>query len=280
MNPPYASGSATVEVGPTNSLWQQDVLAGTRHLVEIGIPSLCWDQVWTTNVPEPNQISLVKQIREYALRADPEATFSGEELWNMETDAAVLDYTWNWIGYRDCRALTSVFRAPRINCNISSSPLVVKKAFADNLYLNVMPKKPESVNGTDWIVNRPEMSRALKQCSGLRKQFLSYFVDGTLIGDCILAAPCPAVHMSAYALPDRALIVMINLGGKRAIDFDLDMGPWTASASGRYEVRQFGADGKLVSSTTNAQARWHGSTGILAPEELSVIEVTAKASRL
>ena len=30
------------------------------------------------------------------------------------------------------------------------------------------------------------MSRALKQCARLRAKFLSYFTDGTLIGECIL----------------------------------------------------------------------------------------------
>jgi hypothetical protein len=244
----------------------------------MGIPSFCWDVFLTTSDPEPNQISLARQIRQYAQSVDPQAVFSGEELYNIEADAAVLDYTWDWGGYRNLQALTSALPAPRINCCISSSALSAKKAFADNLYLNVMPRKPESINGTDLIANRPALSKALKQCAGLRKQFLAYFVDGVLIGDCILTKPCLDAHTCAYVLPDRAIIVMVNLGKKQTIGFDVDMEPWTTSASGKYEIKQYDADGKLVSSVADVSAKWRGKTKTLAPEELTVIEVVAKGS--
>jgi hypothetical protein len=264
-----------VQVGPLNPQWQEDVLAGAKHLADMGIPSFCWDVFITTNDPEPNQISLAKKIRDYALTVDPQAVFSAEELYNIEVDAAVVDYTWNWIGYRDLQALTSVLPVPRINCNVSSSPLVVKQAFADSLYLNVQPRKPESLNGTDTIASRPAMSKALKQCAGLRKQFLSYFVDGALIGDCIFTKPCPETHTCAYVLGDRAIIVLINLGKKRSIAFDVDMAPWTNSPSGRYEVKEYNADGKCI-STEEAPAKWSSKTKVLEPEELTVVELVAK----
>ena len=37
--------------------------------------------------------SLTRKIREYALQHDPEATFSGEPLWNLEIDSGYLDFT-------------------------------------------------------------------------------------------------------------------------------------------------------------------------------------------
>ncbi len=180
-------------------------------LIDSGIPSLGWDQFWSTET-KPNVNTLCTNIRTAAKAKDPESTFFGEELWNFDTDSAQLDYTWNWGSYRDIRPLTSVYPAPRVDCCISESPVMTKLAFADNMYLNVFPRKAESTNGSDWIANHPELSAALKQCAALRKQFLDYFTDGTLIGDCILTEPCPTAHVSAYVLHDRILVILINTG--------------------------------------------------------------------
>jgi hypothetical protein len=275
-NPPYASGFSCVQAGPCNQLWHDDVLAGVKRLADQGIPSLCWDQFWTTKDPAPNMLSLANEIRTQARKADPESTFSGEELWNMEMDSGILDYTWDWGGYRDCQAFTSVFPSPRINCCVSSSALTVKKAFADNLYLNVFPRKADSINGSDWIVNRPEMSKALKQCAKLKRQFMNYFTDGKLIGDCIFSTPCADAHACAYTRADRAIVVMINLGPKKQkISFDTDLEPWTKSASGRYEVRHYNAEAKRV-ATAQVPAKWHGHTQTLEPEEMTIIEFVAQ----
>jgi hypothetical protein len=257
-------------------LWHDDVLAGVKHLADTGIPSLGWDQFWTTKDPEPNMISLAKEIRSHARNLDPESTFSGEELWNIEIDSGILDYTWDWVGYKDCRAFTSVFPSPRLNCLVSSSALTVKKAFADNLYLNVFPRKAESINGSDWIANWPEMSKALKQCAKLKREFMNYFTDGKLIGDCIFSAPCADAHACAYTLGDEAIIVMINLGRKKQkISFAVDLEPWTKSSSGRYEVRHYNAEAKLV-ATARVPAKWHGQTHTLEPDEMTVIEFVSK----
>lgn len=275
-NPPYATAYSCVQIGPLNPKWHEDVLASCKHLVDIGVTSLSWDQFWTTHDPPPNMLSLASQIRAYAKKSDPEATFSGEELWNLELDSSILDYTWNWGGYRDCRAFTSVFPAPRINCCVSYSPLVVKQAFADNLYLNVFPRKKESANASDWISNYPDLSKALKQCAGLRKQFLPYFLDGTLIGDCILSQPCPASHITAYALPDRALLILLNNGGSRQVEFECDLGPWVKSSSGRYEAKSYDEDGKLLDTAKIDGAAWKGKTPILENAQMVVYEVSSR----
>src|SRR5438067_12240988 len=106
----------------------------------------------------PNLQPLTQQFRGIARAKDPESVFMGEELWNMELDAPLLDYTWDWGTYRDIRPFTSVFPAPRVNCVITASVLNAKKAFADNLYLNLFPRKAESINGSDYLKNWPELS--------------------------------------------------------------------------------------------------------------------------
>jgi hypothetical protein len=217
--------------------------------------------------------SLSSQIRAYAKQRDPESTFSGEELWNLEIDSAYLDYTWNWGGYRDCRAFTSVFPSPRVNCCITSSAAAVKKAFADNLYLNVFPRKKESVNGSDYITNYPDLSRALKQCAKLRKQFLAYFVGGTLIGECLLTEPSPGTHTCAYVLPDRVMMVVINEGDRREVEVRCDFAPWLASASGNYQVESYDADGKPL-GTVETGSRWQGKLGPIERSDLVVVEIS------
>ncbi|MFA5816175.1 MAG: hypothetical protein WC865_11195, partial [Bacteroidales bacterium] len=275
-NPHYATYMSTVQAGPTNKLWQKDVLAGLKHLVDIGIPSFCWDQFYTTPDPEPNMISLAKQIMDYAKKADPQSTFSGEELMNFELDAGLLDYTWNWDGYMDRKVLTSTFPSPRINSCISSSPLAAKKAFADNLYMNIFPRKAESINGSDYISNYPDLSKALKQCAKLKKQFLPYFTEGDLVGDCLLNKPLNGVHACAYTLPDRAIMILISTSPlKQVVEFDVNLAPWVKSTDGNYEVKQYDENGKLV-STTPANATWHGKSKSLEANEMTVLEFIGK----
>lgn len=273
-NPPYATGYSCVQIGPLNPKWHEDVLDGCKRLVDIGIPSLSWDQYWTTGDPAPNQNSLSEQIRAYSRKKDPESTFSGEELWNFEIDSAYLDYTWNWGGYRDIRPLTSVFPAPRVNCCVSMAPQTVKDAFADNMYLNVFPRKKESVNGSDYIANWPELSKALKQCAKLRKQFLRYFTEGTLIGECILDQPNPH-HISAYVLPDRVMMIVLNKGAAGPVAFSADIGQWLSSRSGKYQVTCYDENGAETSKSTIDSGKWASQTPKLAENEMVVYEVTA-----
>jgi hypothetical protein len=272
-NPPYATGFAGVGVPTSNELWRKDVVAGVSHLVDSGITSLGWDQYWATEQP-PNIQTLASQFRAIARAKDPESVFMGEELWNMEVDSAMLDYTWNWGTYRDVRPLTSCFPAPRVNCIITASALNAKKAFADNLYLNLFPRKAESINGSDYLANWPELSRAVKQCAALRKQFLPYFTDGTLIGECVLTAPAPGVHVSAYVLPDRVLVIVINQSGaETAFTLKADVRPWLTSPSGNYQVKTFDEDAKLLSTKAMAAAP-AGDTPKLKPAQMVVYEFT------
>src|SRR5262249_28272222 len=110
---------------------------------------------------------------------------------------------------------TSVMEAPRLNPNIDHSPRDVKLSFMDNLYMDIMPTAPDGPNGSGKITDFPEMSKALKQCAKLRRHFLSYFLDGKLIGECILNEPCEGAHVTAYVLPDRALVMAMNCDWKK-----------------------------------------------------------------
>lgn len=274
-NPPYASALACVGIPTSNELWQKEVLESCNKLVDAGITSLGWDQYWTTNAQTPNMQTLTEKIRAYSRQRDPESTFCGEELWNLEIDSGYLDYTWNWGGYRDCRVLTSVLPTPRVNVCVSESPGVVRRAFADNLYLNVFPRAKESINGSDWIRNYPELSQTLKQCAALKKQFLTYFTEGTLIGDCVLTQPCRGAHVTAYTLGDRMLIVLINDAEPRKVTFDADLARWSNGSAKAWHAKTYDADGKLISETDIAQPTWHNETPPLKSGEMILLEITS-----
>ncbi|MCB9784745.1 MAG: hypothetical protein H6751_17390 [Candidatus Omnitrophica bacterium] len=242
FNPSYASRFACVQVDTTDPRWQQDVLDSCTKLIEMGVPSLCWDQYWSVE-KEPNLNTLTSEIRRLAKTRDPQSTFSGEELKNFEIDSNYLDYTWNWGHHENLQALVSVFPAPRINVNINHSVTAAKRCFADNLYLNVWPMKPDSINGSDWISNDSALSRILKQCSTLRSRFLDYFTEGLLIGDCILSEPCPEGHVSAYVLPDRLLVIAFAESEGETLQPNFDLSPWLSSPSGEYRWTSFDVDG-------------------------------------
>jgi len=149
----------------------------------------------------------------------------------------------------------------------------VKKVFADNLYLNIMPRRKELANATDWISNYPEMSRALKQCAARRKQFLSYFSQGTFIGGCLLAEPCPSAHAAAYVLPDGLLLVLINEGAPRRISFTADPGAWLPKGEG-WRVRGWNADGTRLSESKLRGPTWRNKTPLMAAGEMIFYEIT------
>jgi len=140
----------------------------------------------------------------------------------------------------------------------------------------VFPRKANSVNGSDWIVNHPGLSAALKQCAGLRKQFLRYFTDGNLIGNCILTEPCPNTHISAYVLPDRQLMIVLNQAGRRNVAFKCDLEPWLKSASGKYAVKAYDADGKLLESLDIDSPVWNGSTHSMDHLDMALFEFVAE----
>lgn len=78
--------------------------------------------------------------------------------------------------------------------------------------LNVWPAKPDHINGSERIANVAELSGTPKICAGLRKQFLPYFTDGVLIGNCF---------------PGFAYLTTFDVGGAA-----IEGGVWGAVATG------------------------------------------------
>ncbi len=224
-NPPYATGLSCVQVGPHNQEWQDEVATAFRRWADNGFPSVSWDQYWTSR-GTPSMQDLTKRMRDYARKLDPESSFSGESLWNVEVDCEWLDYTWNWGGYSDRQAFVNAFPAPRPNANINRSEAEARFAFMDNLFLNVWPSKPDNINGSERIANVPGLSRTLKTCAALRKRFLPYFTDGVLIGACLMTGTSPGVRLSAYVLGDRVIAIVLNQGAEGALTVPYDLSPW------------------------------------------------------
>ncbi len=277
LNPSYSvSQKGTAEVPSSNKLWQEEVLTSTKHLIDIGVSSLSWDQYFNVG-PGKYLDTVVTKIRKMAKEKDPQSTFSGEAGTNMENECDYLDYTWNWDYNDNCdyRALLSSLKGPRINLNIDRSLLDVKRGFADNLYLNVYPRKPDGVNGSDYISNHLELSKALKQCARLRKQFLNYFVNGTFIADCLLSKDCPEAHVSAYILPKSMLVIVVNKGPNKVINFQSDIKPWLKSASGRYNVKEYN-DGVLLKTTVIPGPAWSQNTPVMDNLDICMYEVSVE----
>ncbi len=265
-------------VDSDNPVWQAEVESALKDWVNRGIRSFCWDVFQPKTKPgkKPDLIALVERLRGAARAADPEATFGGESVTScsFERDGAVLDYTWNWIDYVDACPLLSVLRVPRLNCNVQSSALVVKKAFADSLYLNVMPRKPEDQWGTALIRDELPLATALREVMRLRQQFLPYFVTGIFIGDSVLSEPVPA-FVRAYQLGRKLLIIVLNDQDRPqyvTIQSALDL--WLPSAE-RYQIEYFDSAGQVLESSRSEGARWSGATHLLQPHELAFFEIAA-----
>jgi hypothetical protein len=273
ISPFYVSGHNSGCVDTGNPTWQKEVLASCKHLFDEGVTSICWD-VYMTRKEEPNLYTLTRKIRELAKRKDPEASFSGEQSYNLEVESELLDYTWNWVPtYIDCRAFTSAFSSPRLNLNINHSIADAARGFMDNVYLNLMPRKtPYGVNGAGTIEQYPEFAKILKQCADRRRQFLEYFTDGTLIGECLLSRDCPGAHVSAYIRPGKALLMILNEQDRRAVPFQCNLAAWIKSPTGRYQVECYDMDGKLL-KTEETTAAWQAVTLELEKNGITLFEI-------
>ena len=275
-NPDYGVARWSIFINQSNRRWQADILNSCKHLSDIGCASLCWDQYGGDPSVKPNLYTLTAKIRDYAKQRDPDSTFSGEPV-ELERDAIYLDYTWMMGDFKDYRPYTSVMEAPRFNPNVDRSARDVKLNFMDNLYMNIMPSKPDGPNGSAMIADYPNVSCALKQCARLRKQFLKYFLDGKLIGECILTEPCPGTHVTAYTLPNASLMILMNIKEQdqpQTFRFSCDLAHWVPSPSSSYEIRQFDLNGKLIQSR-QVQTVWQSETEAIEKYGLVLYEILA-----
>lgn len=273
FNPEYATGNRIGGAVVSDPKWRADVLSSCRQIIDKFTPSIGWDQ-FAGFPTAPNVYDLTAQIRAIAKAKDPQSTFCGESFNKIEEECNYLDYTWSWGSYDFLKPqpFTSVFPAPRLNPNIDRSPVDVKFCFMDNLYMNVMPRKPGGINGSSSISRYPDLGRALKQCAALRKQFENYFVDGKFIGECLLSEPCPGAHFSSYVLPDRALFIVMNTESDREVSFTSVLDPWLSSRSGEFQIKCYDDQGELRETTRLGSGKWAGKTPRLGRYEFALLE--------
>lgn len=277
FNPPYANWNWTALADQANLQWQKDVLASCKEWIDCGLTSIVWD-VFTAAATRPNLYDLAGRIRDLAIQRNPQSVFAGEGRFDIATESEYLDYTWNWnwYDYEDFRPYNLVFPAPRLNTNIDESAKSVKLCFADNTYMNIMPSPPDGINASDWIVNHPELSQALKQCARLRKQFLSYFREGRPIGDCILAKECNTAHVSAFLHNGQVLMIIVKTDGVGPVTFTAHLQHWLSSPSDKYVVRIYGEDGGLVGTREFRGTHYAETTNELKDLAISLYEFSRK----
>jgi hypothetical protein len=275
MQPYYLKLSEGAWIKSNNKIWQDDVITSLKEWIDKGVSSFGFD----TFQEDPEFIELAKKIRTMASAKDPQAVFSGETVLGRGTEqvGSVLDYTWNWNnGYFETTPVLNVMRTPRLNIGIDDSPLILKKAFCDGMYLNVRPRKLDKPNGTALISEKPEISAALKEVAHLRRQFLNYFVKGHVLGNSVLSAPA-SVFVCGHQLPGKLLIIILNDQNQPcevSLQSNLDL--WLPVVNS-YEVKYYNSQGNLLQTIVwKKGVNWVGKSQLLQPLELAFFEIETK----
>ena len=229
-----------------NPLWAEDVKAGLRFLRDrLGIPSISWDQYllkqWVL-------YDIITEYRKETHALFPEATFSGESTYFFEADIDHLDYTWVWI-YRngameqDTAPYSHVVETTRPQMNVDANPLYVKYCFMDNVMINAYPSKPDNINGSALIRDYPALSTAYKQCARMREAYLPFFTEGTILGDCVLAARCASARVTGYAHGENALLFIVA-HHEGMVTFQYDLARFVTAQA--FAASLYDADGQLL----------------------------------
>ncbi len=274
FRPYYAHDLEGTFVEDDSPLWQHDAQAALTEWVNKGMTSLSFDQFSYKETPgqKPGLIRVIEQVRSVARAKDPQSTFASESNNDLELDSSILDYTWNWLDYVDAGPLAAVLRSPRLNCNIDDSPLVAKKCFAEGLYLNVMPSRADSPNGTALISEKPALAKALKDLAAMHKQFLPYFVQGHALGESVLSQATTG-FVRAHALPDGLLVFVLN---DRPVPQQIvllsDLSLWLPKGTA-FEVKRFDGQGRLLGKSSVEGSQWVGVTDLLQGGEMSAFEL-------
>lgn len=294
MDPYYLHAGYPVQfwsvfsINPTNKNYHADVLAAFREWADRGVTSWSWDQVFADKPGTGGLTDLLLEVRTMLREKDPQQTFSGEQVTTWEWDQGLLDYTWNWTDHVDCTPASSVLRTPRPNCNIEDSPRIVKAGAIDNMFLNVMPRKPDQPNGTALISDKPALSAAVREVAKMRAAYLDFFAEGTLLGESVLTEPAPA-FVRAYHLAgkpgtgwndwrhrDHLLIfVMNNQAGPARIDLSTQLDLWLPPAR-TYTLQLLSSTGALAETWTHETPALRLTTRELAPLEIAVYDIQAE----
>lgn len=113
----------------------------------------------------------------------------------------------------------------RPNMDLDANPLHVKYTFMDNLVAQIYPAKPGDINGSAMISDFPEYSQAIKNCTALRKSYLPYFTEGTMLSDCILTESCKNARITAYQREDSIVTYVVKSDDADAV-FHYDVRPF------------------------------------------------------
>jgi hypothetical protein len=290
-----------IYVPSNNAAWQTDVQSQLLSLASSGITSFCWDVFQDTG--DMNFVNFIKGVRTQISASDPQASFGGEPTdittSSLERASQVLDYTWNWQNFTEAGPVLNVLKYPRINCNVENSPRVVKMAFADGLYINAMPKMPNQPNGTKLLSQEPALYAALQSTAPLRRQFLTYFTDGTFIGESVLAKPVctfvrtktasqtggatfkagkseyPLICVRGHQLNNKLLIIVLNNDSiPRQVTLESELGMWLP-ATGSYTVKHYNNNGTLIGTNSwiPGGLNWTVATEQLDPLQMTFFEI-------
>jgi hypothetical protein len=283
-SPYYVKGYETLWVPSDNQLWLKSVWDVFADWIHGGTYSFSFDEFGEIKFDEygadkydnnkSDLVSLAERVRRLARAKDSESTFSGESINadSFEVDGKVLDYTWNWVDYVDAGPILNVLRAPRPNCNVDDSALVVRKAFSDGLYINVLPRKPDESYGSALISSQPDMATALKEVASLRKEFLPFFVEGTFIGESALSKRTSA-FVRGYTLDKKLLVIVLNDRAKaEKVTVRSDLSLWLPPAQS-YVSKYYDSAGRLVRTVRSTGRQWSASTHLLQPNELILFEI-------
>ena len=71
-------------------------------------------------------------------------------------------------------------------------------------------------------------------------------------------------------------MLLLNTGGERKVEFNVDLDPWLESESGTYAVKSYDANGNLVESLTLGSPAWQGSTGVMQHLDIALFEFIAE----
>ncbi len=226
---PYCKRWACYEMHDhTNEVWKEEIRKGLRFLRdECGTPDIFWDQYILGNNADNSIHDIINEYRLETEKLYPGTPFCAEGTLYFESEVDNVDFHWNWQYWdwsdeRDYRPYLHVIRTCRPNINVDSTPKYVRLICMDNLMLNVYPSHTDEYNGGALISEYPEFSEAIKNCASIRKEYLSYFVDGIMVSDCPLREDSDC-RVTGYLKEDEnklLLMVFKNEGGESSVKLD------------------------------------------------------------
>ncbi len=85
----------------------------------------------------------------------------------------------------------------------------------------------------------------------------------------------PAIHATAWVLPDRILVLMLNKGGDAPYPFTFDIGMWLKPGDKGYSIQAYDSSGAKTEASTTADSIWASRTSPLKNLDIAVFEITS-----